>query len=82
MELLIILIVGILNIGCFFIGAKVGQKVVKNEPIQLPSISPMKAAREREDRKQAEREQERLDNILHNVEVYDGTSAGQKDVSR
>ena len=80
MEILIILTVGILNIGCFFIGAKVGQKVVKGEPIEIPSLNPMKAYREAQDRKQAEKEADRLDTILQNIETYDGTSAGQKDV--
>jgi hypothetical protein len=82
MEILIILTVGILNIGCFFIGAKVGQKVVKGEPIETPSLNPLKAYREAQDRKQAEREADRLDTIMQNIEAYDGTSAGQKDVSR
>ena len=80
MEILIILTVSTLNIVCFFIGAKVGQKVVKGEPIELPSINPLKAYREAQDRKEAEREADRLDTILQNIEAYDGTGAGQKDV--
>lgn len=80
MEILIILTVSTLNIVCFFIGAKVGQKAVKGEPIELPSLNPIKAYRELQDRKQAEREADRLDTILQNIETYDGTSAGQKDV--
>ena len=79
-TILIMLTVGILNVGCFFIGAKVGQKAVKGEPIELPSLNPLKAYRELQDRKQAEREADRLDTILQNIETYDGTSAGQKDV--
>lgn len=80
MELLIILAVGTLNIVCFFIGAKVGQKVVKGEPIELPTINPLKAYREREDKKTAEKEQDKLATIMQNVEAYDGTGARQKDV--
>ena len=81
-ALLLILAVGTLNIVCFLFGAKVGQKVSKDEPIELPSLNPMKAYRELQDKREAEREQDRLDTILHNIEAYDGTSAGQKDVSR
>lgn len=81
MDILTILVIGILNVGCFFIGAKVGQKVVKGEEIELPSLNPMKAYREAQDRKQAEREAERNETIMQNIEVYDGTSAGQKDVN-
>lgn len=80
MTALIILTVGALNIACFFIGAKVGQKVSKGEPIELPTINPMQKIREHQDKKQAEREQDQYEAILHNVEVYDGTSRGQKEV--
>ena len=81
MEIILtILVVGTLNVACFFVGAKVGQKVVKGEQIELPSLNPMTAYREAQDRKQAEREAEKLDTIMQNIETYDGTSAGQKDV--
>ncbi len=81
MEILLALVVGTLNIVSFFIGAKVGQKAVKGEPIEVPKPNPMKAIRESQDKKEAERKQNALDTILHNIEIYDGTSAGQKDVS-
>lgn len=80
MEILLILVVGTLNAVCFFIGAKVGQKVVKGEPIEMPSFNPMRAIREAQDKREAEREQNKLDTIMQNIEAYDGTSAGQKDV--
>lgn len=82
MEALLILVVGALNIACFFFGAKVGQTVSKGEPIELPKVDPLKAIREREDRKEALREQERYDAIMRNIENYDGTSRGQEDVPR
>ena len=81
-TVLLILTVGILNVGCFFIGAKVGQKVVKGEEIEIPDLNPVKAYREAQDRKQAQREADRLDTIMQNIERYDGTGLGQKDVSR
>lgn len=80
MEIILTLTVGTLCIACFLIGVKVGQKVVKGEEIELPSLNLMKAYREAQDRKQAEREADRLDTIMQNIEAYDGTSAGQKDV--
>lgn len=79
-SIFLLLIVGILNVVCFFIGAKVGQKVVKGEEIQAPEINltnPVKAYREK---KKAEYEQDRIDTIMQNIETYNGTSAGQKDV--
>lgn len=79
-TILIILTTGTLNAVCFFIGAKAGQKVVKGETIEIPSLNPMKAYREAQDRKQAEREADKIGTILQNIEAYDGTSKGQKDV--
>lgn len=85
MEILLVLAVGTLNIVCFLLGVKVGMSVVKGEPIKLPSISslnPIKAYREFENNKKAEREQEELDTVMQNIEAYDGTGANQKEVSR
>lgn len=81
MEILLVLAVGTLNVVCFLFGAKVGMSVVKGEPIELPSLNPIKAYRERENQKQAEREQDKLSTIMQNIEAYDGTGANQKDVS-
>lgn len=82
LMILLILIIGTLNIVCFFIGAKVGQAVVKGERIETPTISPAKAIREHLDRKKAEEKQNRIDTIMQNIENYDGTPYGQKDVPR
>ncbi len=80
MEILLVLAVGALCIGCFCIGAKVGQTVAKGENIELPAVNPIEAVRERQDRKQAQMEQDKFDTIMRNIEAYDGTSRGQEDV--
>ncbi len=77
-----ILTVGALNIACFFIGAKVGQMVAKDEPIEVKLPDPLKAIREHEDRKEAKRERDRVETILRNIDNYDGTADGQEDVPR
>lgn len=82
MEILLALTVGALNVVCFFIGAKVGQTVAKGEDIKLPIPDPVEAIRERKDKKHAEKEQERIDIIMQNIENYDGTGRNQKDVPR
>ena len=43
-TLTMIICIGLMNILCFFIGAKVGQKVVKNEELKLPN--PVKSIKE------------------------------------
>ena len=82
MEILLILIVSALNIACFFIGAKVGQTVSRDEKLALPSVNPIKAVREHHERREAERARERVDTILRNIESYDGTGEHQEDVPR
>ena len=82
MDAVVIAVSGLFNLICFVVGAKVGQMVVKDETIKLPSFNPLEAYREHEARKEAEHEQNRLDTILSNIESYDGTATGQRDVPR
>lgn len=80
MEVLLMAIISLSNIACFVIGAKVGQKVVNQEKIELPTINPMKAYQEHQARKEAEMEKNKIDTILRNIDNYDGTGYGQEDV--
>ena len=82
MEILLAATVGALCIGCFLIGAKVGQTVSKGESIELPSVNPFEAYRKHEAKKEAQAEQERIDTIMRNIECYDGTGNNQEDVGR
>ena len=80
MDILLIMAVGVVNIICFFVGAKIGQKVVKGEEIKAPEITIPTPIQDYRKKKQAEAEQNKIDIIMQNIEAYDGTSAGQKDV--
>lgn len=80
MEVLLLAVMGAVNVACFVIGAKVGQAVAKGEKVQMPSMNPMAAYREQQVKKQAQKEQDRIATIMRNVESYDGTGNGQKDV--
>ena len=82
MEILLVLVTGALCVACFFVGAKVGQTVAKGEDIKTPHIDPLVAFRDRESRKEQQREQDRVNTILRNIENYDGTGSGQEDVPR
>lgn len=76
----LVLVIGILCIVCFFIGAKVGQKVVRQETIALPNLNPMKVIEEHREKQETNKENEKKETIWKNLERYDGTSAGQEDV--
>jgi hypothetical protein len=84
MEVIVIAIVSIAciasNMLCFLIGARVGQKVVKGEEVELPKINPMEVYREQQERREAQREIDRIDMILRNIDNYDGTPNGQEEV--
>ena len=81
-AVLLLLVLGATNIACFVIGARVGQKVVKGEPIELHNVNPMEKVKEHRERKEAEKQQEWREAVLRNIEAYDGTADGQKDVPR
>lgn len=70
------------NILCFLVGARVGQQTAKGEEVRMPAVDPMKAIREHSAKQEADREQLKINTILQNIEAYDGTAAGQKDVPR
>lgn len=79
-TVLIVLVVGFMCLACFIAGAKVGQTVSKGEDIKLPEANPLKAIQEHREKKKADEESDRLKVIMQNIENYDGTSNGQKDV--
>ena len=80
MEVLLLAVMGIMNVLCFVIGAKVGMAVKKDEEIKLPSVNPVEALREHKDKKAEREEQARIDKIMQNIERYNGTPNGQVDV--
>lgn len=84
MTPLAILIMGIVNVLCFIIGAKVGLAVKKDKPIEeeFRTVNPIEGIKNRKNRKESQKEQDRLDAIMQNIESYDGTSIGQRDIPR
>lgn len=80
-PIILIVVISILNIVCFFVGAKIGQKVANNEPIKLPNMNPVKVIEEYKEAKENKEEQERFNTMLDNINNYDGTSLGQKNIN-
>ena len=81
-TIILIISIGIMNILCFFIGAKVGQKVIKGETIEIPKIEPIKKIREYNENREVLWMQEKDRVINENIDNYNGTSLGQKDLPR
>lgn len=73
---------GILCIISFIVGAIIGQKTIKGEDIKLPNLNPINAIHDIEDSIQTRKEIERNKVIAENIDNYDGTGFGQKDVPK
>lgn len=84
-TIILIATVGLLNVACFFIGARTAQKAVRGEEITVPTPATLHESykakqEERREKEEAKMEAEKLDVILQNLDRYDGTPAGQQDV--
>ena len=82
MEIGTILALGFICLACFLAGARIGQTAAKGEDIKLPSFNPVQAVRDHRSRKQVQKEQDRYSVILQNIDSYNGTEIGQRDVPR
>ena len=74
------ILVGILCIISFLIGARTGQKVTNKEEITIPT--PLHKIQEIIETKEQRKEVEKNKIIAENLDNYDGTSIGQKDLPR
>ena len=77
-QLLLVVCICLSNIACLIAGVKVGQKAYRGEEIRLPD--PVGKVQSFKDSQEYKKEQAALDTMLHNIDVYDGTSLGQRDV--
>lgn len=79
MEMLLAaLVISLSNIACVIIGIKAG----RGKEIKISS--PVEIIKEHKENKEAQYEekqkQKALETMLHNIDVYDGTSMGQQNI--
>lgn len=78
-----LIVFGIFIMSSFVIGVILGQKLNRNEKIE---VNPVKAIEdykeEREYKREIQQEQTKLDIMLENIDNYDGTGIGQKNIPR
>lgn len=72
-----ILIVSGLNIVCFLIGAIVGQRVLERKPV---IVNPVEEIKKVKIEKEVSKEEQKFQDIMDNIDAYDGTSIGQKKI--
>lgn len=86
-ETIILLIMIVINTFAimisFILGLHYGQKVVNNEKIEKPK-SIVNIIKEKKEEKEyhfeQEKQQSKLDKMLANIDNYDGTGNGQRDI--
>lgn len=79
-EILIIVVTAFITITAYSIGLKNGQRIVNNQPIELPKIEPVKAIKNAMAVAEANEKEKNFEVILENIENYDGTGKNQKEV--
>ena len=79
-TIILIAIITLLNMCCFLMGARIRQKVDKGQDIRMPR--PIDTIKEFTESLEAKKEQERDRIIAENIDNYDGTSIGQKDIPK
>ena len=79
MEILLVWSVGLICLLAFYFGFSAGKgEQIANKEIELPN--PMKVYREHQEKQEVKRKQERDSIIMQNIDNYDDTPNGQKDV--
>lgn len=78
-----LLILELFNVLCLIIGVRIGQKVAKKQDIQInPITSIKKEIRETKENKKNELKQRQVETMLQNIDNYDGTGLGQRDIPK
>lgn len=72
---------GVFLCFAFFLGAKVGQTVVQNKTIEMPTLNPIKKIKEYKQTKKQQEEIDELNKLMQNVDIYDGSEIGQQEVN-
>lgn len=73
-TILLICVIGLLMLNSFKIGVETGQKKTFKTPMEV-----IKEKREEKEQKEIQKREKEIAEInAYNIEIYDGTSAGQK----
>lgn len=72
---------GVFIILAYTLGLKNGQKLKNDEEIKMPEVNPVKIVRNEIDAFEQRKKQDVYDTIMANIDNYDGTGLGQKDIN-
>lgn len=68
----------ILIFFAYYLGLVNGQKIQREEKVSIPNLRERKE--EKEMQKKQNKEMEKLETIMSNIDAFDGTPNGQKDI--
>lgn len=71
---------GVFIILAYTLGLKNGQKLKNEEEIKIPEINPVKIVRNEIETFEQKKKQDAYDTMMANIDNYDGTGLGQKDI--
>lgn len=71
---------GVFIILAYTLGLKNGQKLKNDEEIKIPEINPVKIVRNEIETFEQKKKQDAYDTMMANIDNYDGTGLGQKDI--
>ena len=77
-------IFGLIIMASYTLGLRNGQKLAKKEEITMPDVNPVsivnKQIEKHEIKHEIKKEQELLNIMMDNIDNYDGTGTGQKEL--
>ena len=83
MELEVILfccIFGLFILASYTLGLRNGQKLAKKEEITMPDMNPVTAINKQIESAEQKKGQKAFDIMMSNIDNYDGTGLGQRDI--
>lgn len=80
--MILVAVITLGNVCCFIMGGKIFQQAVKGEKIGVNVPNPVKAVQSVIDNFEESKEQDRYKTIMENIDNYNGTPLGQKDLPR
>ena len=73
-------IFGVFILVAYSLGLKNGQKLSKNEEVVVPNVNPVKVVTEEIEKHEEKKKQQAYEIMMSNIDNYDGTGLGQKDI--
>lgn len=81
-TILLLFLVGCFILVAYTLGLKNGQKLKNNEEIKLPEMNPVKVIKNEIENYEEKKKQEINEINMFNIDNYDGTGLGQRDIPR